>query len=570
MTRNVSDQLSDHRPKLKLDLKGHVVRSRYSTIASSPLTSKLNSIKHFKSFIILGRVRNKIIMKSHPSLRLYFSLFLYRIHMIHATYKCPSLHPPYDLPEKSKPKPIVIGHRGASYNVPEHTLASYRLALELGADYIEPDLVPTKDNVLVAVHSLDLNLTTDVAKKFPNRAKFDIQNLGGVKDGFLITDFTLDEIKTLRVRQRVEDTPARSRLYDYQFTIPTFQEILNLVLDWNQNIFPYMDRNPNITAKSYSTTSALISTMDITAAAIRKAGLYIELKQPKFLQMDGNRTIKDLFLNELRQNPKAMEYFFNPNMCTDLKFGEYLLPPMVIQCFDSITLLDLHTDMANDPRFNESIPPMIKLVSEKTCRKEEFWFEISQETKIEGIGPDKNCILNVEDSLGFVQEAIKRNLVVHPWTERLEVEFVHERFQNAEQELTYLFCDLKIHGMFFENVDLGRRIVEKPCDLVKEIEMEKEGNTDVEEEEKIAEVICEQEIGAEFAQKCLLTFLGLIVGVLIGGYGSAWKIRREMSENGSLRNTSSTYARTNQFTIDDGDDDDNNDDINRARNREII
>mmetsp|Transcript_12149 Transcript_12149/g.26589 ORF Transcript_12149/g.26589 Transcript_12149/m.26589 type:complete len:178 (-) Transcript_12149:1735-2268(-) len=75
-------------------------------------------------------------------------------------------------------RPLVIGHRGSSYNLPEHTLASYRLALELGADYIEPDLVPTSDGVLVACHSIDLNITTNVAEVFPDRYRLDVSHSG--------------------------------------------------------------------------------------------------------------------------------------------------------------------------------------------------------------------------------------------------------------------------------------------------------------------------------------------------------------------------------------------------------
>ena len=115
-------------------------------------------------------------MYSMKTILLFVLLKIYSIQG--STSKCPSLHPPRGLPEKSKPFPLVIGHRGASYHVPEHTLASYRLALELGADYIEPDLVPTKDNVLIAVHTLDLNITTDVEQKFPDRISQNIEGLG--------------------------------------------------------------------------------------------------------------------------------------------------------------------------------------------------------------------------------------------------------------------------------------------------------------------------------------------------------------------------------------------------------
>src|SRR5689334_5980989 len=110
-------------------------------------------------------------------------------------------------------RPLVIGHRGAAGYRPEHTLASYRLAAELGADYIEPDLVSTKDGVLVARHENEIGGTTDVAVKFPARkrsATIDGQTI----TGWFTEDFTLAEIKTLRARERLE---FRSHAFDGQF-----------------------------------------------------------------------------------------------------------------------------------------------------------------------------------------------------------------------------------------------------------------------------------------------------------------------------------------------------------------
>jgi glycerophosphoryl diester phosphodiesterase len=107
---------------------------------------------------------------------------------------------------------IVIAHRGASAHLPEHTLPAYRLALELGADYVEPDLVPTKDNQLIAIHSMDLNVTTDVAEKFPSRQIFS-KYLN--RTGYWTYEFTLTEIKTLRVHQRLP--AARSTAFDGKY-----------------------------------------------------------------------------------------------------------------------------------------------------------------------------------------------------------------------------------------------------------------------------------------------------------------------------------------------------------------
>src|SRR6202051_4285835 len=115
---------------------------------------------------------------------------------------------------------VVIAHRGASGERPEHTIESYRLAIEEGADYIEPDLVMTKDGVLVARHENEIGGTTNVAQhpEFADRrAKKTID--GVVHDGWFTEDFTLAELKTLRARERIaEIRPANCR-FDGQFEV---------------------------------------------------------------------------------------------------------------------------------------------------------------------------------------------------------------------------------------------------------------------------------------------------------------------------------------------------------------
>lgn len=123
--------------------------------------------------------------------------------------------------------PLVIAHRGASGYRPEHTLASYALAIELGADYIEPDLVATRDGHLVARHEPLLDDTTDVKAhaEFADRKSTKMLD-GKSVTGFFASDFTLKEIRRLRA---VQSNPARSKQYDGQFGIPTFEEILDLM-----------------------------------------------------------------------------------------------------------------------------------------------------------------------------------------------------------------------------------------------------------------------------------------------------------------------------------------------------
>jgi len=123
--------------------------------------------------------------------------------------------------------PLVIGHRGASGYLPEHTLEAYRRAIELGADFIEPDLVSTKDGVLIARHEPLLDGTTDVASRPEFASKKTTKMLDGIPTtGFYASDFTLEEIKKLRA---VQPNSARPQEFNGQFEIPTFEEVLDLV-----------------------------------------------------------------------------------------------------------------------------------------------------------------------------------------------------------------------------------------------------------------------------------------------------------------------------------------------------
>jgi glycerophosphoryl diester phosphodiesterase len=121
--------------------------------------------------------------------------------------------------------PLVIGHRGASGYLPEHTLQSYALAIKQGADYVEPDLVATKDGHLIARHEPNIADTTDVRAKFPDRETTKIVD-GIPTPGFFASDFTLAEIKTLRA---VQTFPERPQRFNGRFKIPTLQEVIDLV-----------------------------------------------------------------------------------------------------------------------------------------------------------------------------------------------------------------------------------------------------------------------------------------------------------------------------------------------------
>lgn len=122
-------------------------------------------------------------------------------------------------------RPLVIAHRGASGYRPEHTLASYGLAIEMGADFVEPDVVMTRDHVLVARHENEIGGTTDVVAKFPDRRRTKVID-GDTITGWFTEDFTLAELKSLRAKERL---PQRSHAYDGQHEVPTLDEVLAFV-----------------------------------------------------------------------------------------------------------------------------------------------------------------------------------------------------------------------------------------------------------------------------------------------------------------------------------------------------
>ena len=128
--------------------------------------------------------------------------------------------------------PLVIGHRGASAYLPEHTLEAYRLAIQLGADVIEPDVVPTKDGRLIARHENELSGTTDVSTRPEFADRRTTKTIDGQQvTGWFSEDFTLAEIKTLTAKERIPEIRPGNTAYDGQFRVPTIEEVVALVRD---------------------------------------------------------------------------------------------------------------------------------------------------------------------------------------------------------------------------------------------------------------------------------------------------------------------------------------------------
>jgi glycerophosphoryl diester phosphodiesterase len=257
--------------------------------------------------------------------------------------------------------PLVIAHRGASGYLPEHTLEAYALAIDQGADVIEPDLVVTKDGALVARHDRYLSTTTNVAEipEFADRKRPNPDSNDTARDDWWIEDFTLAELKTLRARQPFE---GRSKEFDDQFEIPTFQEVLALAAEKSQQ-------------------------------AARPIGVYPETKHPGFFQSISLDFEKPLLA--------ALE---------DFDAG-----PVFIQSFEPEILKRLK---------GKTGAKLVQLVYEETPGAGPNIPLDEVATYADGIGPAKEMLLSersiaVEEiEFFFVDHAHRLGLFLHPWTFR--------------------------------------------------------------------------------------------------------------------------------------------------------
>lgn len=293
--------------------------------------------------------------------------------------------------------PLVIGHRGASGYRPEHTLEGYRLAVEMGADFIEPDLVSTKDGVLIARHENEIGSTTDVADRFPDRKRTKTVD-GQSLTGWFTEDFTLAEIKTLRARERLS---FRSHAYDGQFAIPTFDEVLDLA-------------------------------QRLGAARHRPVGVYPETKHPTYFR-GLSLPIEERLLDSLQRhgwNDRAA--------------------PVFIQSFEQENLRALR---------KKTTVRLIQLVSSPTMIAGDGLNAIA--AYADGIGPEKRLLIpvNPDGSLAAPTDLVARahalNLLVHVWTVRREKEFLPAGYHGDVDAEFAALRRLGVDGVFTDFPDLA-------------------------------------------------------------------------------------------------------------------
>ncbi|MFI5607459.1 glycerophosphodiester phosphodiesterase [Amycolatopsis sp. NPDC051903] len=148
--------------------------------------------------------------------------------------------------------PVIVGHRGAPGYRPEHTLASYELAFRMGVDFVDVDLVPTKDGQLVARHEPEIGGTTDVAdhKEFASRKTTKVID-GTTMTGWFTEDFTLAELKTLRAKERIPENRPNNTLYNGRFPIATYQEVIDLTRRLGKELHRTLGTYPEVKHSTY-------------------------------------------------------------------------------------------------------------------------------------------------------------------------------------------------------------------------------------------------------------------------------------------------------------------------------
>jgi len=296
--------------------------------------------------------------------------------------------------------PIVIAHRGASGHRPEHTIEAYTLAIEMGADAIEPDLVSTKDGVLVVRHENEMSGTTDVAEKFPNR-RTTKQIDGEAVTGWFTEDFSLEEIRTLRARERLA---FRSHAYDGQFSVPTFDEVAALVASRSR---------PG-----------------------RPIAVYPELKHPSYFRSIGLPLEEKLLdrLSALRLTSASS--------------------PLFIQSFEADSLMRLRPLVQ---------ARLVFLTSSVSDTRPSRLAEIAGWAN--GLGAEKRLLVPEDAArrtlppTSLVRDAHAAGLFVHVWTMRSEPSFLSPSYGGDPEAEIQTFTALGVDGLFADFPDVAVRAI---------------------------------------------------------------------------------------------------------------
>ncbi|MGV3616194.1 MAG: glycerophosphodiester phosphodiesterase [Fimbriimonas sp.] len=307
-------------------------------------------------------------------------------------------------------QPLIIAHRGASALRPEHTLEAYRLAIEAGADYIETDLVITKDGILLARNENELSATTNVADIAPYASRRTTKTIdGGKVTGWFTEDFTLSEIKLLRAKERLPELRPGNKEYDGKFDIPTFSQVVEL-------------------AKN----------------AKRKVGVYAETKHPAYFKSIGLPLEPALFDVLKRhgwsdRNSRVFIQSFEPGSLWAL--NRQIDVPLVQLLAAEGRPYDLQAIEDERTYADLAKPEGLRFIK----------------TYADVIGVEKGLLIprdgagNLGTPTTLVTDARKIGLKVHAWTFRDEDAFLPKDLQGKPQEEMKRYLDLGLDGIFTDN-----------------------------------------------------------------------------------------------------------------------
>ena len=336
--------------------------------------------------------------------------------------------------------PLVIGHRGASGERPEHTLASYQLAIEQGADFIEPDLVLTQDGVMIARHEPMLGGTTDVAAKFPARKTKKMVDGVETEDWFA-SDFTLAEIKTLRA---IQARSGRSKAYDGQFQIPTLDEVIALAKEQSSKTGRTIGIYPEVKHSTFHAAlfganrfeDKLVSTLHAAYGNTGKAPVFIQSFEVSNLQYLNSKT--DIKLVQLIDADDVKD---DGSMSL---VAPYHKPYDFVVKGDSRSFGDLVKPAGLDfiKTYADAVGP---------------WKPYLVKTVNDGVerSGDSSLSLNdrrVDGSTGVIENAHARGLLVHTWTFRNDASGYG--FKDPKAEMQY-YMSLGIDGVFTDFTATG-------------------------------------------------------------------------------------------------------------------
>lgn len=341
-------------------------------------------------------------------------------------------------------RPLVVGHRGATGYLPEHTLASYQLAILRGADFIEPDLVSTKDGILIARHEVNIKDTTDVASHPEFAGRFKTKTIDGAPEsGWFADDFTLAEIRTLRATQRLGFRPQE---FNGLYQIPTFDEVIELAQRSSERLGRVIGVYPETKHPTYHQHAGLPLERKLVQALERHG--WNQRRAPVFIQSFevGNlKRLNSMTPVRLVQLVDALDTSLDG---TIIPYSPYDF----VVAHDARTYADLVTPagLAEIATYADGVSPWKRYIVSVAGVDADH---DGQADDVNGDGVVDDSDKHVLPPTSLIRDAHAAGLLVHTWTFRNESRYLGREYgNNPAQEYLQFFC-LGVDGLFSDFPD---------------------------------------------------------------------------------------------------------------------